>query len=114
MVALLILIGSNLYLSAGAETISSTVVQYDSDTPYRLNEPIVFPDLVVTYKGNILEPGHQKRTSEVFEFTSGSTTKQVAVPMLSISGTLVRFGLSFYRIFNKPALKTISVRRGVW
>ena len=101
-------------LPVSAEKNDPKVVPYDTYVPYQIDEPITFPDIVITYKGMELEEGHEKISSSVFEVTSGSTTKRVIAPPLSMSGTLVRFGIRFYRLFHRPGPKTVSVRRGIW
>ena len=91
-----------------------SVASYDSDVPYQLDVPIKFADIVVTYKGDILESGHEKITSQAFEITSGSETKKLTVPPLSMSGTLVRFGIHYYRLHVRWGYKLLTVKKGIW
>ena len=91
-----------------------SVASYDTEVPYQLNVPIKFADIVVTYKGNTLEPGHEKISSQTFEITSGSETKKLTVRPLSMNASLVRFGIRFYYLDVRPGYKVLIVKKGLW
>lgn len=90
------------------------VAGYDTEVSYQLDVPIKFPDILVTFTGDTLESGHEKISSQAFEITSGSETKKLTVPPLSMSGTLVRFGFSYYRLHVRPGYKVLTVKKGIW
>ena len=92
--------------------IRDSLVSYESEVPYRLNEPIRYPDITITFKGVLLESGHEKISSQTFEIAQGSEIKHVTVPLLSMGGTLVRFGFSFYRLHVRVGYKTLVVEKG--
>ncbi len=98
----------------GRCVVRNSVAGYDTEVSYQIDVPITFPDIVVTYKDAVVEPGHEKVSSQVFEIARGTETKQVTIPLLSMSGTLVRFGFSFYRLHVRQGHRTLLVKKGMW
>lgn len=84
---------------------------YGEAVPYEIGKSLCFPEITVLYKGSILESGHEKFTSNVFELTSGQITKTVTIKPLEFY-TVVRFGLTFYTLKDAKGYKTIRVNRG--
>jgi hypothetical protein len=109
---LVFLISIGYGLVSAEENINN--MPYESFVTYQIDKPITFPDVMITYKGEEVDEGGENNKASVFDVSNGSITKQVIVPPLSMSGTLVRFGISFYRIFHKPGSKTVTVKKGIW
>ena len=89
--------------------------EFGAVVSYEEGKQIYFPHIIVTYKGSVIEPGHEKFSSEVFEVVSGENTKTITIPPLAIlGGTIFRFGVSFYELDTLKS-RTFTVKKpGFW
>ena len=86
--------------------------QYGQYVSYQLGQSIEFPDVKVIYLEDVLEPGHEKITSQKFELQCADAQKTVLVGLPQFTA-VVLCEWSFYVLDANPGFKTLTIRKGI-